>query len=330
MREIFKRFLLPLLVTGIILFFFFQGISPAQISRSIGRIPYPHFFLFAALSLTGAWLRTIRYGRLLAGKVKAKEMFLITLVRNCAVDLLPARTAALLFYSYLTKKRGISLEEGGSSFVVSVFYDVAALSLMLSSLLLLQSIDLTGWYIWVALALLFIVSLLLITRLDWLIQKFIETKIFSRFAKMGNFLARVEAYLQEHKSNSERLFLLLVSLGIRLCKYLSVFILFSGIVDMGWQWNHFAIFCVGLAGAEMSAMLPVQGIAGFGTWELAFASFFSLLNIPSGDPVVTALAIHITTQAWEYSLGIISFIYLNLTDKGKKIAEFADKNKSGL
>ena len=86
------------------------------------------------MSILGTLLRAVKYRILVAGKISFSSMFLITLVRNFSVDLLPARTASLAFYSYLAKKEGISIEEGASSFVISMFYDSLALSVMLGSL----------------------------------------------------------------------------------------------------------------------------------------------------------------------------------------------------
>lgn len=55
---------------------------------------------------------------------------------------MPARSASLVFYTYLTSRRGVILEEGVSSFVIAVFYDALALGLMLgaAALLLLNSL----------------------------------------------------------------------------------------------------------------------------------------------------------------------------------------------
>jgi uncharacterized membrane protein YbhN (UPF0104 family) len=117
-------------------------------------------------------------------------------------------------------------------------------------------------------------------------------------------------YLKEHKKNSERLRVFLLSLVIRIIKYLFVFILFEGVVHLGFGIKNFSLFSFGLAGTELSSMFPIQGPAGFGTWELAFTVIFKALEIPAENIKEAGFVIHITTQAWEYFIGLLALAYL--------------------
>lgn len=310
--------LIPAVITVVIFFLFFRDISITDIKENFLKIPLTFILVFIFLSLLGTVLRAYKYQILLSGKLGFKDIFLITLVRNFSVDLLPARTAALLFYSWLTKKKGIPLEEGASSFVVSVFYDALALAFMLGGLIFFIETEVNRWAIYIGMGLLFSISIVMIFFAEGIIRFILKLKVTGRFPKPAGALEKIEAYLGRHKKNSERLLVFGLSLGIRLIKYLFVFILFEGVVRVGFGLNTFASFSFGLAGTELSSLLPIQGLGGFGTWELAFAVIFKALKIPAENLKEAGIVIHIITQAWEYVIGVAALIYLFIKTKNSR------------
>jgi uncharacterized protein (TIRG00374 family) len=305
--------LIPAAVTAAIFFLFFRDISLADIKENFLKIPLSFLLIFILLSLGGTLLRAYKYHILLSRKLTFKDIFLITLVRNFSVDLLPARTAALIFYSWLTKKKGIPLEEGTSSFVVSVFYDALALSFMLGGLIFFIGTGVNRWAIYIGMGLIFSISIVMIFFAESIIRFILKLKVTEHFKKLANTLKKIDGYLAEHKKNSERLLVFGLSLAIRVIKYLFVFILFEGVVRAGFGLNTFASFSFGLAGTELSSLLPIQGLGGFGTWELAFAVIFKALAIPAENLKEAGIVIHIITQVWEYAIGLTALIYLFLT-----------------
>jgi uncharacterized membrane protein YbhN (UPF0104 family) len=322
MKKIIGRFLLPLLVTVLVVILFFRNISLNDIKQNFLKIPLQILLAFVLLSLLGSFLRAIKYHILLSGKLSFTDVFLITLVRNFAVDLLPARTAALIFYSFLTKKKGISLEEGASSFVISVFYDGLALSFMLAGLLFFLKTEMNKAAIYAGMLLVFLLSMGMVFIGDRIIGLMLVFKSVRRFDKIGKPLRNIHAYLISHKKNSERLAVFVLSFFIRLVKYIFVFILFEGVVGTGFGLKVFSIFSFSLAITEMSSLLPIQGLGGFGTWELAFAvsfgAMFDTFNISGATLQSAAIVIHIITQLWEYFIGILAFLYLNIEKNGSR------------
>jgi hypothetical protein len=310
--KIATRFGLPVVITVVILYFFFRDISLSDIQGAFLRIPLTSILLFLLLSVSGTFLRAFKYHILLAKKLSFTDIFLITLVRNFSVDLLPARTASLVFYSYLTKRKGISLEEGASSFVVSVFYDTLALSVMLGGLVFFLKTEFNPTFIYIGMALIFAVSVVMIFCAEWVIALLLKIKILHRFSRLVGVLQKIAAYLGEHRKGRERTVVFVLSLLIRLIKYVSVFVLFVGMVPVPVNMQYFSLFCFGLAGTELSSVLPIQGAGGFGTWELAFTLVFKSLQFPMANIKLTGLLIHIITQAWEYLIGITAFLYMML------------------
>jgi len=320
MKKVFLRFVLPILVSGMVIGLFFRDISLDDILTGFLRLSPLILGGFVVLSLVGTVLRAVRYHILLSGQLPFLDVFLITLVRNFAVDLLPARSAALLFYSALTRKKGIALEEGASSFVVSVFYDGLALSFMLGGLAFLLSAQSGMTAIYWGVAVLFLISVGVLFLSERILALCLGFGFLGRFPRLTGALAKVLDYLSRHKNPGERIRLFLLSFAIRLIKYVFVYLLFEGVVRMGWGIENFALFCFGLAGAELSSLLPIQGLGGFGTWELAFAVVFRALQIPAENIREAGFVIHITTQAWEYAIGLVAFLILAL-GRGSRKAE---------
>ena len=318
--KIVKNFIAPAAVLFIIVFVFFRNISLDDIMANFFKIPFAYLLTFILLSLLGTMLRAWKYHILLSGKLAFKDIFLITLVRNFSVDLLPGRSAALIFYSWLTKKKGIALEEGASSFIISVFYDSIALVLMLGGLFFFLETEISRWFFFVVMVILLFLSALVIFFSDRFFQFLLKERKLSRLhlVKIEGTIRKINDYLLEHRKNSERLKIFTISFAGRIIKYMHNFILFEGVLHLGTGLKNFSLFCFGLAATEMSSLIPIQGPAGFGTWELAFSVVFSTLQIPAPNIKEAGFVIHITSQAWEYAIGLMALAYLAFRRAGKK------------
>jgi hypothetical protein len=60
----------------------------------------------------------------------------------------------------------------------------------------------------------------------------------------------------------------------------------------------------------MTSALPVKGLAGFGTWESAWAVAFRLMNFEAGLAVISGIGVHLITNLFEYGLGFLSILIL--------------------
>lgn len=310
MKKIVTKIVIPLLVTAIIILIFFKDISLHDIKTNFLKIPLFYLVVFILLSLAGTILRALKYYILLSKKLSFPDLFLITLVRNFSVDLLPARTASLVLYSYFTVKKGLSLEEGASSFVVSMFYDSLALCLMLGLLLFFLETEISRTAIYIGMGFIFLLSVVIVFFSHTILGFLLRIKPVARFRGVEKFLQNSYAYLLVHNKNTERLSVFALSFIIRVIKYIFVYILFEGVVGTGFGMRNFSLFSFGLAGTELSSLVPIQGLGGFGTWELAFSLIFKALQIPAANLKEAAFVIHITTQVWEYTIGVAALIYL--------------------
>ena len=318
MKKKWPHLLVAALLSVAIFVLFFRNTSFADIKRAFASVALQSVLLFVLFSLTGTMFRVARYWILLEKRIGLPRLFLITLVQNFSVDLLPARSAALVFYSYLTKKEGVILEEGISSFVLAIFYDALALFFLLAPAALFLSGGREGFHpLFWGLGLILPISIFFIFFSPSVLRRLQKAAQKAQWKKTSSILTTIGHYFSAHGDNTERALLLGLSFLIKLVKYVSVYILFVRLTGPAVSFHSFYLFCFGVAGAELSSLLPVQGLAGFGTWEAAFAFVATRLGLPTTDPFLTGLVIHLITQAWEYAIGITAFLYISLRRRGK-------------
>jgi hypothetical protein len=128
--------------------------------------------------------------------------------------------------------------------------------------------------------------------------------MFLTAEELDKIMGREKAYVK----------IIISSFFVRIFKYGSLyFLLHSVLFHLNFKikdLNFFKIF-LGILGAEFSALLPVHGIAGIGTWESAWTLAFKWMGYL--DPkvaIISGFGVHMTTQVFEYFLGIMGLVIL--------------------
>lgn len=328
-RSRLTTFVLSLLLSIGLVGYLLSRIQLADLVQTFTRIYLPSLGLYGLLSLLGSGLRAYRY-RLLLGpeRITTAGIFLVTLIRNLFVDLLPAKLGSLSYIYLLVRRFGLPLELGTSTFILAAVFDALALSpLLLLAIFMVglgQTLLSTAQFAALALGFLLLLALLLL----WL------TPLLRLALRIGNALFRalgvahrwgigylaekvrltVEAVETiERRGIYTAVFLL--SFLLRLLKYGSLyFLLHALLTNQGFSLAALSFWKVllGIAGAELSANLPIQGIAGVGTWETAFALAFRLMGYEERIAIVAGFGLHLVTQLFEYSLGALAILLLTL------------------
>jgi len=83
----------------------------------------------------------------------------------------------------------------------------------------------------------------------------------------------------------------------------------------------FAQGAAGALGAELSSVLPIQGIAGFGTYEAGAAAAFLPLGIPLADGIRAAFALHLFVISCAVLAGAIAWVFPSPSDSPSKEAQ---------
>lgn len=319
--------LLSFIVSVILIWFLLSKIEIKDLFEIFSKIYYPAFLAFVVIALTSALLRAWRYKWLLhPSSISWGNIFLVTFVRNLFVDLFPARIGSLSYIYILNRRLNFSFEAATSTFVVSFVFDFLTLSpfLIFSIFFVgfgntaLSSISLLV----ISTIFFFLVFIILwkITQLSVFMLKIYRLFLKSirlkekKWAKVST--EKIRLTIEDIKQIKKRKIywpIFFLSLGIRLAKYGSLYLLlFSLLKSHGFSLKTLS-FCktiLGTTGAEMTGALPIKGIAGFGTWESAWALTFKLMNFEPSLAIMSGIGIHLITNLFEYFLGIISIIIL--------------------
>lgn len=116
----------------------------------------------------------------------------------------------------------------------------------------------------------------------------------------------------------------LLSLLIRLAKYLALyFLLYALLKNHNFSFENLSFWkmILGVTGAEMTDILPIKGMGGFGTWESGWALAFKLLNFDHRIAILSGIGVHLITNLFEYVLGITSILILTFPFIKKKSSD---------
>lgn len=332
--------LLSVVLSIFLLFSLFRRVAPGEFWRMLVSISLPPLLAYMAINLTATFLRAWRYKILLRPvEIGWGEILIVTLVRNAFDDLLPARIGSLSYIYVLNDRLEKPFENAASSFAVAFIFDFLTLA---------PFVILALWMVgfgtseiaagaWLATAAVFSlifalaawkIGLLvrLVRKIAWaLVQK---TKWASRPAILRAFenLDRTAVVLERSRKQGVYAPVFLLSLLLRLGKYGSLFFLFFAVLrsqGVAWEGMSFWKTVLGLTGAELTSALPVKGLAGFGTWESAWAAALQWMKFDPRLAVLSGLGIHLVTNVFEYGLGLSGLAVLAFRRKRDRIARIS-------
>lgn len=319
--------ILSALVSVGLLWLLLSNVKTEDIVRTLSRIFVPALLVYMALALIAAWLRAWRYKLLLRPQpISWPNMFLVTFIRNSLIDLLPARIGSLSYIYVLNKRLGFSFETATSSFILAFVLDFLTLGPFLIVSVLAVGLGAnslsTPLFLLVAAAfflLVFLVYWQLVPAARFVLAVFrrilrigkLEERTASRTA-VQKFESTIQS-LEAVRRQGQAVPIFILSLFIRLAKYISIYALFFGLLrSQGLSLGDlsFWTFILGLSGAELTSALPIKGLAGFGTWESAWALTFKLMNFDPRLAVISGIGVHLLSNVFEYSLGLASILIL--------------------
>jgi uncharacterized membrane protein YbhN (UPF0104 family) len=251
-------------------------------------------------------------------------MFLVVLVRNTFSDLLPAKLGTLI-YIFLTRTRlGIPLSSGSATFALAFLLDsISILPLILVCALLSSSQTEISLPVLVSAALalaaaigaLFIFLPRGLSILGSLLPKLWFLSISLR-KQLSTLLMESASRVKEIEHAGIWGRLLCLSVLIRLGKYVGLYVfLYALLMPQGYTLSSlpFPLVFFGLCAAEFAASVPfLSGLGGFGAYQGAWISTFTLLGFPLDLAKVTSLGHHLFTQAYGYGLGAAAFLLVSL------------------
>ena len=321
--------LISIALSILLLSLLFSQIKAEDFIETLKNISFPSLVVYMILALICAWLRAWRYKLFLKPEpIGWGNIMLATFIRNSFVDLLPARAGSLSLIYVLNRRLGFSFEAATSTFISAFVYDFLTLSPFL--VMAIMAVGLGSASISNA-ALLAVASafFLVVLGIAWKTPQFFavivkfyralllrlnqEEKTWARASLIKFQETVIQLKLIQEKRMAVPFFIL--SLGIRFTKYVSVyFLLYSLLRSHGFALRTLSFWklILGITGAELTSALPVKGLAGFGTWESAWALTFRLMDFDPRLAILSGMGVHLLSNIFEYSLGIAAIIILAL------------------
>ena len=313
-----RPWLVSLALTIGIFAYLLSQIDSAELVRTARSLRRDYLAGFVAVLLMGVGFRAVRFWVLLGRSVKLGTLVAITLARNLFVDLLPARLGELSYVYLLARRTGRTVEDGLASLVLAVLFDVVALTPLLVLAVAVVGGGGTvpaGWLVALSVGLAAVAYAAM--RVAAPVALFVADRVDT---PAGGWRVRASGWLRGtaralRAAWARRIFgtVLLLSLGVRLCKFGSYYLLVLSIMaPLGYTAAGVGFFRVflGVVSAELASALPIHGIAGFGTYEAAWALSFSQLGFTAEHAIVTGILAHAVSQLVEYTLGGTALAYV--------------------
>ncbi|MDD5659908.1 MAG: lysylphosphatidylglycerol synthase domain-containing protein, partial [Actinomycetota bacterium] len=224
------------------------------------------------------------------------------------------------------------VEIGISTLAIVVVFDLAIVfSLIVIAVIIVWitvgfgSLSISSWPIILTAAILLIISLLLLFYLSAIIRFFLnllnklmlktkagKNKIVQYlFRKLQNINTSIEIIKQRKIYGQVYIY----SIICRILKFAAYYMVIHAVLKpMGYGFaslNFWIIFLATVV-AEISAVLPTHALAGFGTYEGAFALAFVALGFPLSLSKIVGFSYHIMMLSFTVILGVISLIIVSM------------------
>jgi uncharacterized membrane protein YbhN (UPF0104 family) len=158
---------------------------------------------------------------------------------------------------------------------------------------------------WLTAMLLLGVALVLVLPVAILIAgRLVETR------QSGKLIDPVKRVARETHAMRQRGILLPVigyTLLTRIFKYGGLFLLFRSLVPVG---LNAMTFLTSMIAAESTSALPIQGLAGVGTWEAAWLAVSTSFGLEKQLAVASGFAMHLLVLGWEIIAGALGLAML--------------------
>lgn len=307
---------------------FVRGFSVSGLVLAFGIYALSYFF------------RALRWRQLIHSKeVGLGELTMVTSAHIMFNNLLPSRSGELSYIYLLKKRHGISGSEGLATLVAARLYDFAVLAsfFLISAFLFLGTFNklslgeiALGSLVILSAAVTLIFNLERVMRWVLLViqksgEKFrlLEKKWLRYILEKGN---DVLSSFSAIGSKKKFLPLVLISFGAWGFKFFAYYIMLGAMLGMS-EGVHpsFWMIVLGTTAAELTTILPVHGVGGFGTYESAWAGAFYLLGFTKELAIKSAFSFHLLALFYSIILGVVSLILLNFK---KTKNDFSGESKS--
>ena len=330
-----KKLLISAAVSLVTLGLIFHLVSDGNAQRAelwplLRDVAPPMLIGYLVCQIGQTYMRSERYRVLLRGAGEPRipssgHSFLATMARNALVDLLPARAGELGYLALMNLNYRVGAETCLGSMTISFLFDLFALAAVLALAIAAPWIrSAPSWSLLagcaVSLGIICLVGLWgLFTLLPrWIVplwHRWTAPVRRSRLRRVVDFISRTLDAVIRVRDRRLLMVAFLLSLGVRFFKYGGLYLLFRGVTQIHLPQMATAgarhVLPALLAG-EGAAALPLPALMGFGAYEGGSTAVWIMLGFAPDAALLAMLALHIVSQAADYTLGGIAFILITM------------------
>ncbi len=270
--------------------------------------------------------RSWRFHILIHKEVSIRDMFHIECVHNMMNNLLPARTGELSYIYLLKTEQKKTTGEGLATLIIARIFDFIIISVFFLLFFLFTKNLLTDFSFLIKIGIIFLFSMIavLLGLLFYgkaFLRKFRYWADYINFKKFraGDYITKKSEetieYFEKFKTGPIGMHtsVILLSIGIWIATYSLFYVL---AVSMGINLEPVQILFAS-SFSVFSTVLPIQGIAGFGTMEGAWALGFVAVGLPREIAISSGFGFHIIILLFTVSLGILGYFNILYSMKSK-------------
>jgi uncharacterized protein (TIRG00374 family) len=332
-RSIIIRTINVVIVVGLgiwLVYYLLSQIDLADLRSAFLGVYVPALVTGLVIMFCVDFFKAYRQQILVASKdVRFVDMFLVSLIRNAFVMVLPARTGELSYVYVLRRKFKIPIGIGVSTLMVGLIFDlIIVFSMIIIAIIIvgLNRYDISSTAVVLIAAGMLAVTLVLLFFLSKFVGLFVKlgTWLLKKFEKLNNSKVFMWIYNRLVETNDNIVLIqkrrvywkvYLLSVATRIMKFTSYyFLIYATLQPMGYTLSDLSYWVIFLAtvAAELSAVLPTHALLGFGTYEGAFALAFVALGFSKELSIIVGFNYHIYNLIFTITWGIIAMIIISL------------------
>ena len=304
------------LITLATLAILFTQVNIRDIVTTLANINPIYLVAGFSLYFCTYFLRALRFHMLLNGEVGLKDLFMIVCMHNMVNNILPARTGEFSYVYLLKKVDGRrTTGEGLATLVVVRVFDFIMITVLffISALFITDVPAIIQKGIWIVAIFMIGLIIVLIALLRYGRSFYsLVIRIFVRFHlatyQVGRYLLQkadeAVTALEKVSIRDYVTRIIFISLAIWGLNYSMVYLLLLGMDIV----IPIQTVVLGATFTLLTSLLPIQGIAGFGTTESVWTLVFVPLGLTVETAIVSGFSYHILLLIFYLILGAIGTI----------------------
>ncbi len=272
-----------------------------NLNRILRELSLPFLALSLLLYTFTYYFRAKRF-TVFFPNIDTKDLAAVMAVHTFFNNLLPFRSGEASFPIILKKLFGVEGVISSAALVVARLFDLLSLSILFTAATLGVSLN-NRKFLWVSI--LVGVFIILVLILGFKLLKFLK--------KRFGFAAALFFFFTEFKSVRNLFLVFLYSLLNWTTKFTAFyFIMKAGKLKLNFFESTFAATF-----GELTTVLPIHSIGGFGTYEAGLVGGFALLGFKGSYALTVAFYFHLLLFVMSGLLALTGWIYLSRRLKGK-------------